>query len=199
MSDHVVIRGSVPLVIAAVQRMTALAFTPVLGHLDLLATPVVGALASLPPEIAAQIEVAPVDPALADTAAFCAEYDQPLDASANCLVVAGTRGEVTTFAACVVLATTRADVNGTVRRLLGAKKARFAPMDEAVALSGMEYGGITPLGLPEGWRLLVDARVAALPRIIIGAGIRGAKLFLPGRVLADLPHAEVIEGLASPL
>lgn len=179
--------------------MSALTFTPVLGHLDLLAAPVVSALATIPPESAAQIEVAPVDPALADTAAFCAEYDQPLDASANCLVVAGTRGEVTTFAACVVLATTRADVNGSVRRLLGAKKASFAPMDDAVALSGMEFGGITPLGLPREWRLLIDARVAVLPRIIIGAGIRGAKLFLPGRVLAELPHAEVIEGLATPL
>lgn len=156
-------------------------------------------MAAFPREVAQQVEVAPVDPVLADTAAFCAAYDQPLEASANCLVIAGTRGEITTLAACVVLATTRADVNGKVRRLLSAKKARFVPMDDAVEESGMEHGGITPLGLPSTWRLLVDARVAALPRAIIGAGTRGAKLFLPGRILADLPGAEVIEGLATPL
>ena len=172
--------------------MTTLAFLPADEHPELLSPAVAAALPA-----GAAIEVAAVDPALADTAAFCAAYDQPLDISANCIVVEGIRGEVTTYAACVVLATTRADVNTTVRKLLDARKARFAPMDAAVAMTGMEYGGITPIGLPAEWRLLVDSRVVALPRIVIGAGIRGAKLFLPGGVLEGLPNAEVIEGLAS--
>jgi len=179
--------------------MSALSFTAALDRPELLAPTVASAVSLLPAEDAARIEVAAVDPALADTAEFCAAYDQPLDSSANCLVVAGVRGEMTTLVACVVLATTRADVNGAVRRLLGARKARFAPMEETVAASGMEYGGITPFGLPDEWRVLVDARVVELPRVILGAGIRGAKLFLPGRVLARAPRVEVVEGLATPL
>jgi prolyl-tRNA editing enzyme YbaK/EbsC (Cys-tRNA(Pro) deacylase) len=169
---------------------------PALDHPDLLADPVTAALRDLPAETAARVRVAPIDAALADTAAFCAAYGVGLDASANCVVIAGTRGEVTRYAACVVLATTRADVNGTVRRLLDARKASFAPMDDAVRLTGMEHGGITPIGLPAEWSLLIDARVAEVPLAIVGAGIRGAKVAVPGEVLASLPGAQVIDGLA---
>lgn len=180
--------------------MSDLVFTPALSNPELLAPPLRAAieeLARTSPADAARIEVAEIDAALADTAEFCAEYGQPLDASANCIIVTGKRGESVSYAACMVLATTRADVNGTVRRLLGARRASFTPMDEATSLTGMEYGGITPLGLPSDWRLLIDSRIAELPRIIIGAGIRGAKLFLPGAVLAGLAHAELVEGLAN--
>ena len=92
--------------------------------------------------------VAEIDPAVSDTAAFCAQYGLSLATAANCVVVSGRRADVTTLAACVVLATTRADVNGTVRRLLDVRKISFASMDVAVSASGMEYGGITPVGLP---------------------------------------------------
>lgn len=176
--------------------MTSLELSPALERPDLLAAPVAAALRSLEPAVAAQVEVAPIDPALADTAAFCAEYGVGLDVSANCVVIAGTRGEVTRYAACVVLATTRLDVNGVVRRLLDARKASFAPMADAVALSRMEYGGITPLGLPSEWALYLDSRVAVLPSTIVGSGIRGSKLQLPGAVLAALSGAETVEGLA---
>ena len=120
-----------------------------------------------------------------------------MDGAANCVVVAGRRGEAVRYAACLVLATTRADVNGVVRAA-DARKASFAPMDDAVALTGMEYGGITPLGLPDGWLLLVDAAVAAAPAVVIGSGLRASKLALPGALLAALPGAEVVEGLARP-
>ena len=96
-----------------------------------------------------------------------------------------------------MLATTRADVNGLVRKRLNARKASFAPMDDAVALTGMEYGGITPIGLPEDWPLLVDAAVAAAPAVVIGSGVRHSKLALPGALAARLPGAEVVEGLAA--
>jgi len=182
-----------------VAGVSALTFLPAAENPHLLAGPVAAAIAALDPATGARIEVAAVDPALADTAAFCAAYGQSLDISANCLVVQGTRGGVTSTAACLALATTRLDVNGAVRRLLDARKATFAPMEDAVAQTGMEYGGITPLGIPSDWRLLLDARVAALPRAVVGAGIRGAKLFLPGEVLASLPGAEVIEDLAKPV
>src|SRR3954449_4776352 len=167
---------------------------PALDRPDLLAPPVAAALASWPR--AADVQVAPIDPDLADTAAFCAAYDVGLDVSANCVVVAGKRGGDVRYAACMVLATTRADVNGVVRRHLEARKASFASMDDAVRLTGMEYGGITPIGLPAEWPVLVDAAVAAAGRVIVGSGIRGSKLELPGAALAELPGALVLAGLA---
>ena len=157
---------------------------------DLLAPPVAAALPA-----GDAVGVAEIDPALADTAAFCAHYGIAEADSANCVVVKGKRAGEVRFAACVVLATTRADVNGIVRRRLDVRSASFAPMAEAVALTRMEYGGITPIGLPEDWPVLVDAAVAASPGVVVGAGIRGAKLFLPGAVLAALPRAEVVDEL----
>lgn len=168
---------------------------PALDRPDLLGDPVALALEALDPADAALVGVAEIDPGLADTAQFCAAYSSPLDRSANCVVVAGRRGEDTRYAACLVLATTRADVNGLVRRRLDARKASFAPMDDAVALTGMEYGGITSVGLPEDWPVLVDAAVAAAPAVVIGSGVRGSKLALPGELAARLPGAEVVEGL----
>lgn len=162
-------------------------------RLDLLGGPVAKALEAMAER--ERIGVAAIDPELADTAAFCEAYGSPLEASANCVVVAGKRSGEERFAACLVLATTRADVNGVVRRRLDVRKASFAPMDRAVELTGMAYGGITPIGLPEGWPLLIDPVVAALPELVIGSGIRGSKLLVPGPVLAALPEAEVIEDL----
>lgn len=161
----------------------------------LVADPVAQALAGWPR--AAQVRAAAIDASLADTAEFCAHYGVELADSANCVVIAGKRGDTVTYAACVVLATTRADVNGTVRRRLSAKKASFAAMDDAVALSGMEYGGITPIGLPPQWPVLIDSAVLARDIAVIGSGLRRSKLALPGSALAELPSAEVIDGLAA--
>jgi prolyl-tRNA editing enzyme YbaK/EbsC (Cys-tRNA(Pro) deacylase) len=163
---------------------------------DLLAPAVLTALETWPE---AEVLVAPIDPALADTAAFCEAYDVDLDASANCVVVAGKREGEVRYAACLVLATTRADVNGVARRRLEVRKASFAPMDAAVAETGMQYGGITPIGLPRAWPILIDARVVATPYVIIGSGVRHSKIVLPGRSLVRLPGAEVIDGLAKPI
>jgi prolyl-tRNA editing enzyme YbaK/EbsC (Cys-tRNA(Pro) deacylase) len=141
--------------------------------------------------------VAPIDPDLADTAEFCTRYDVSLDDSANCVVIAGRRGADTRYAACVVLASTRADVNGVVRRRLEARKASFAPTADAVELSGMEYGGITPIGLPASWPVLVDRALLERDVVVIGSGLRRSKLALPTAALAELPGVEVIDGLAS--
>lgn len=170
-----------------------LSFRPALAAPELLAPAVQAALLAWP--AAAQVRVAAIDPALADTAAFCARYGVPLQESANCVVIAGKRGGETTYAACVVTATTRADVNGLVRRHLGVRKASFGPVDVVTSLTGMEYGGITPIGLPAGWAVLVDAAVAKLDAVVIGSGIRGSKLWLPGGLLADLPGADVLPDL----
>jgi len=169
---------------------------PALTRPDLLAVPVVEALSGW--LRGADVLVAPIDPELADTAAFCEAYDVGLDISANCVVVAGKREGEMRYAACMVLATTRADVNNVVRRYLDVRKASFLPMAEAVEQTGMEYGGITAIGLPKGWPVLVDGRIPAIPHVIIGSGVRHSKIVLPGAALADLPGAEVVTDLARP-
>jgi prolyl-tRNA editing enzyme YbaK/EbsC (Cys-tRNA(Pro) deacylase) len=166
---------------------------PAVDHPGLVADPVAAALRTWPG--ADEVAVVEIDPALADTAAMTEAYDLPLTASANCVVVAGRRDGQERVAACVVRADTRADVNNLVKRTLDVRKASFLAMDRAVEESGMEYGGITPLGLPASWRLLVDARVVEIDVAIIGSGVRRSKLLLPGRLLAELPGAEVVEGL----
>ena len=155
---------------------------------DLLAPPVVSALEHVP-----GVRVAAIDATLADTAAFCAAYDVAPEASANCVVVEARRGDVTTLAAVMVLATDRADINSVVRRHLGARKISFADQAKAEELTGMQQGGITPVGLPEDWPVLVDQNVVAAGPVVIGAGVRGAKLLLDGAALARLPGAQVLE------
>lgn len=178
----------------------SLELRPALSHPELLAKPVAVALAewAAGSRDAGQVEVAEIDPDLADTAAFCEHYEIPLEKSANCVVVAGKRRGDTMFAACLVTAVTRADVNGLVRNRLGARKASFAPVEETLAATGMEYGGITPIGLPPSWPVLIDSAVAQQPYVIIGSGIRGSKLLVPGPLLARLPAAEVVDGLGVP-
>ena len=170
-----------------------LTYHPALEQPDLLAVPVAHALRALP--WADQVRVAAIDPALADTAQFCETYGVTLEESANCVVIAAKRGSEGTYAACMDTATTRADVNGLARRHLNARKASFGPVDVVTELTGMEYGGITPIGLPESWPVLVDDLVAKSPSVVIGSGIRGSKLWLPGHLLADLPAGQILPGL----
>ncbi|MFC4504753.1 MULTISPECIES: YbaK/EbsC family protein [Streptomyces] len=145
---------------------------------------------------AGQIVYVDTDPRWADTAVFVEHYGQELlERSANCVVVAGKRGGETTLAACLVLSTTRVDVNGVVRRQLGARKASFASKDTAVGETGMEYGGITPIGLPATWPVLVDPAVVDLPYVLVGSGRRRGKLLVPGKAFTELPGATVLEGL----
>jgi prolyl-tRNA editing enzyme YbaK/EbsC (Cys-tRNA(Pro) deacylase) len=161
---------------------------------DLLAAPVAKALAGLTGALP-EVWVAEIDPELADTAAFCERYAVAPEISANCVVVTGRRDGQERYAACVVLATTRADVNGLARRQLDVRKASFAAMDTAVRLTGMEYGGITPVGLPADWPVLVDEAVAQAPMVVVGSGVRRSKLALSGAALAALPGALVLPGL----
>lgn len=182
-------------------QLGRLVLEPAAQRPDLLAEPVSAALAlaAQAEKSFAEVAVAAIDPELADTAAFCAAYDVPLEVSANCVVVAGKREGEQRIAGCVVLATTRADVNGVVKKRLDVRKASFLSMDEAVAFTGMDYGGITPLGLPADWPILVDEAVAGLPWVIIGSGLRRSKIAIPGAALAWLAEqgsGAVISGLA---
>ncbi|GAB3877919.1 YbaK/EbsC family protein [Terrabacter terrigena] len=165
-----------------------LTWEPAAGRPDLLAPPVAAALGQVP-----EVRVAAIDAGLADTAAFCEAYDVAPEASANCVVVEARRGETTTLAAVMVLATDRADINRVVRRHLGARKISFADQAKAQELTGMQQGGITPVGLPSDWPVLVDKAVAEAGPVVVGAGVRGAKLLLDGAALAALPTAEVVE------
>ncbi|WP_392508374.1 YbaK/EbsC family protein [Naumannella halotolerans] len=169
---------------------------PQLGNLTWRELPSVPGLVA-PPVAAATLPgpawVAPVDPELADTAAFCEHYQVPTARSANCVIVEGRRGEQTTLAAVMVLAEDRADINKAVRKHLGVRKVSFAPMDTATELTAMEYGGITPIGLPADWPILVDSAVAGAGPVVIGAGVRAAKIMIDGADLAALPGAEVID------
>jgi prolyl-tRNA editing enzyme YbaK/EbsC (Cys-tRNA(Pro) deacylase) len=167
---------------------------PALDRPDLLAESVRAALEGW--QHADEVGVAAIDPELADTAACAAAYDLPMDSGANCVVVAGKRAGEERIAACLVRADTRADVNTVVKRLLDVRKCSFLALERAVEETGMEYGGITPLGLPADWRVLVDARVPEIEVAVIGSGVRGSKLLIPGALFAELPGAEVVDGLA---
>ncbi|MFF0447282.1 YbaK/EbsC family protein [Streptomyces sp. NPDC004609] len=170
---------------------------PAADCLDLLTAPVVGAVRAWSGAVPAeQLIYVDTDPRIADTAAFVEHHGRELlDCSANCVVVAGKRGGETTLAGCLVPSSARVDVNGVVRRQLGARKASFASMDTAVGETGMEYGGITPIGLPAGWPLLVDSLVVDMPWVLIGSGSRRGKLIVPGKAFTALPGAVVLDGL----
>ena len=144
-----------------------------------------------------EYELFACDPALADTAAFCAAYGFALEDSANTIVVIG-KSDPPVYAACVVLATHRLDVNRVVKQRLGTRKASFASPEETRALTGMAIGGVTAFGLPDGLPLWVDGAVMERPRIVLGGGSRSWKVIAPPAILRTLPNVEVVEGLAAP-
>lgn len=148
-------------------------------------------------ELGVEHEVLACDPALADTAEFCAAYGYVPEDSANTIVVKG-KAEPPRYVACVVLADSRLDVNGAVRRGLGVRKASFASADETRDLTGMLIGGVTPFGLPPGLPVWVDARVMTRARVVLGGGSRSCKIVTPPQTLTELPAADVVDGLAGP-
>lgn len=143
------------------------------------------------------VGVVEIDPTVSDTDRTRDTFKLDPDTLANCVVIGGKREGVERLAACVVLSSTRADVNGVARRILDVRKASFLPMERAVELTGMEYGGITPIGLPAEWPIFVDWRVVGAELVVIGSGVRRSKILLSGAILGELPSAQVVEHLAS--
>src|SRR5699024_9432792 len=143
-----------------------------------------------------EVELFAIGPQIADPAALRDAADPSPATSANSVLVAGSRSGEEGIGACRVLANTRADASKGVQTLLDVRRASFMPLARAVAGSGMEYGGIGPVGLPQSCRVRIDSRVAEARELIIGSGIRGSKILLSGAALASLPGAEVVEGLA---
>jgi prolyl-tRNA editing enzyme YbaK/EbsC (Cys-tRNA(Pro) deacylase) len=163
---------------------------------ELLASPTLAALDAA--ELLDSVGVVEIDPTISDTAATQEAFGLPMDSLANCVVVGGKREGTERIAACLVLATTRADVNNVVKRLLDVRKASFLPTERAVELTGMEYGGITPIGLPEGWPVLIDRRVVDAELLVIGSGVRRSKILIPGALLPRLAGAQIVDGLGLP-
>ncbi len=162
---------------------------PALTRPDLLAPAVLAALTEW--ELADQVGVVEIDPEHADTATLIEVAQVPADAGANCVVISGKRAGEERIAAVLVPTDRRADVNNAIKRLLDVRKCSFHPHERAVTETGMEYGGITPIGLPADWRLLVDSGVGDIEFCVIGSGVRRSKLIVPGPVLLQLPSAEV--------
>jgi prolyl-tRNA editing enzyme YbaK/EbsC (Cys-tRNA(Pro) deacylase) len=177
-------------------RLGELVLEPAASRPDLMAASVAAGLSDA--GLLDRAFVAAIDPALSDTAAFCDAYRVEVASSANCVVVAERGATTELCCAALVLATTRVDVNRTLRRALGWRKASFAPMEDAVAKSGMEYGAIGPVGLPAQWPIVIDAAVITAGPVVVGAGVRGAKLVLEGADLQLLPNVAVLEGLGVP-
>ena len=141
-------------------------------------------------------ELIEIDPAYADTAAFCDKYGYPVERSCNTIIVASKK-EPKKFVACVVLAHTRLDVNKRVTKLMGVPKASFASAEEMMALTGMQVGGVTPFSLPDGIPLYFDDRIPPLDWVILGGGGRSLKVKISPEVFTKL-RAEVVAGLATP-
>lgn len=139
------------------------------------------------------ILVTEIDAALSDTAAFCEQYKIEPGKGANCVILQAKRAENNWYAVILVPGDCRADVNGVIRRTLEAKKISFAPMEEAVRLTGMEFGAINPIGVPSEWPILLDERIAKLDHTVIGSGKRQSKLLVSGQLLASLPGVQVLD------
>jgi prolyl-tRNA editing enzyme YbaK/EbsC (Cys-tRNA(Pro) deacylase) len=172
-------------------QLGKLLFAPISDQLELVPPPVQHAVAD--PELAQSVFVTEIDISLADTAAFCEAYNIGQDMSTNCLVVQAKRSDRVWYAACLVMATDFADVNSTIRKHLGASKISFAPMETAHELTGMQSGGITPVGLPADWPILIDEAVLAHDIVVIGGGLRGSKIAIKTSALANLPNATVMK------
>ena len=146
----------------------------------------------------ATYEVIDCDPSFADTAEFCNHYGYSLDESANAILLEG-KAESPVYALCVVLATTRINVNKVARKRLGTRKASFASAEITKELTGMEIGGVTPVGLPEDLPVWIDSLVMEAPKVIIGAGSRSAKIYLSPDNLLRFPNAHIVDGLSMPI
>jgi prolyl-tRNA editing enzyme YbaK/EbsC (Cys-tRNA(Pro) deacylase) len=167
-----------------------LAFVPLPSRPELVAQPLQVRLRA--GDFHSGVLVAAIPPEQADTASFCESYRVPLSLGANCIIVQAKRADKIWYAACLIAADDMIDVNGKVRRHLDARKLSFAPREDALRVTGMEYGGITPLGLPDGLPILMDERIARNNAVVIGAGVRSAKLLVDTWVLQSLPQTTVI-------
>jgi prolyl-tRNA editing enzyme YbaK/EbsC (Cys-tRNA(Pro) deacylase) len=176
---------------------TLLQFSPVIERPDLVPDTVFNTINNWTgTEQKDEFLVAEIDPEFAGGVEVCEKYNIDPKSGANCLVVNGTRGDKKTTAACLVPVGYRYDMNGAVRKALNARQVSVASLEEVMELSHMEYGSITPVGLPSDWFLFIDPKVLETERLVIGGGLKKSKLSIPSKALLSLPNATVLEGLA---
>lgn len=171
-------------------------FLPVAGHLDLVSVSVArfvnqwrGSLSS------SEFLVAEIDPDKAGGADFCTTYGVSATEGANCVIIEARRGNTRTIAACVAPVGYRMDFSGVIRKHLGARQVSVAPLDEVLAATQMEYGSITPIGLPSSWPILIDSGVFDAQRIIMGSGLRRSKLSVPSMAFHEMENVTNLTGI----
>lgn len=175
-----------------------LTFVPVLNRPDLVAPAVATFVQSWKgTSPAMDFLVAEIDPDSSGGADFCARYGVPQTEGANCVVIEGKRGTTSTLAAIVVPVGFKTDFNA-VRKRMGVRQVSLAPMEVALSETGMEYGSITPVGLPASWPIFIDHTLVQVPRIVIGGGLKRSKLSVPGKALSELPGAIIVDDLLRP-
>ena len=162
---------------------------------DLLAKPVSRYL-SEHKDLDQFLGVVEIDSIISDTTSFCEAYKVTSAQAGNCVILKGVKNGQEIYTACLVLASTKADVNGVIKKHLDAQKLSFAPPDEAVKLTKMEFEAITPIGLPEDWVILIDSKVIETENIIIGSGIRKSKILIKGKALLSIKNAQIIKDIA---
>ena len=176
-----------------------LRLTPVLNNPSLVSASVLTCIQNWHGKTKAEeFRVAEIDPECAGGKDFSERYGVPYREGGNCLIISAKRGGERIFAACLVPVGHRTDLKGVVRQHFGGGQISMAPKDEVLAATNMEYGSITPFGLPPEWPILIDSRFIALPRVIVGGGLRRSKLAIPGAALGELPNAVIIEKLSHP-
>jgi prolyl-tRNA editing enzyme YbaK/EbsC (Cys-tRNA(Pro) deacylase) len=168
---------------------------PASTRTDLLAIPTLAALEAA--NLLDVVGVVEIDPAVSDTSTTQATFGLSMDTLANCVIVGGKREGIERIAACLVLATGRVDINNVVKRSLDVRKASFLAMERAVDMTSMEYGGITPIGLPAAWPIFVDQRVIDTEIVVIGSGVRRSKILLPGHLISEVEGVQVVSNLDS--
>jgi len=172
-------------------QIGTLTFSSISGHIDLVANPIQREVSK--DKFNDGVYVVAINPELSDTASFCETYNVPRKIATNCIIVEAKRADRVWYAACLILADDMIDVNGKVRKQLDARKTSFAPQEMALALTHMEYGGITPLGLPEEWPILIDEKVLTNKQAVVGGGVRASKILVDTKILASLNNATVMD------
>lgn len=173
-------------------------FEPAINHPELVSPTITETLKNWKGNTAVEeILVAEIDPTYLKGEDLCNHYGIPFSEGANCVIIEAVCGDKKIYAACLAPVNTRISFNSTVRKQLDSRRVSLAPLDYVLEQTKMEYGSITPVGLPGSWPILIDAKVASLPRVIVGGGLKKSKLSLPGKALTELPNAIVVEGLAS--
>lgn len=177
--------------------MNKLSFSPIIENKDLVCESIYNVVENWCDSIQkGQFMVAEINPEYAGGIELCQKYGVNPRMGANCLVVIGVRGQVETYAACVVPVGFRYDMSGVVRKCLNARRVSVAPLDKVIEATGMEYGSITAIGLPKEWKIFIDPMVMECKEIIMGSGLKKSKICFPSSVLLQLPNTQILEGLA---